>query len=55
MRVQHARADAPVRQQVHEEVRLGEVAGGVDAFQKRTDTMPERPSSEMPERPDTLK
>ena len=54
MRVQDASADAPVGEEVYEEMGLGKVARGVDAFQKRIDTMPVTPSSSMPERPDTL-
>lgn len=51
--VEHTRPDAALGEEVYEEVRLGKVAGGVDALQKRIDTMPVKPSSSMPERPDT--
>ena len=51
--VEHTRPDAAPGEQVDEEVRLGKVAGGVDALQKRIDTMPVMPSSSIPERPDT--
>lgn len=54
VRVEDARANAPVFEQVDEEVRLGEVGGGVDAFQKRYESMPLTPSWLIPERPDTL-
>ena len=51
--VEHTRPDAALGEQVDEEMRLGKVAGGVDALQKRIDTMPVKPSSSMPERPET--
>ena len=51
--VEHTRPDAALGEEVYEEMRLGKVAGGVDALQKRIDTMPVKPSSSMPERPDT--
>jgi hypothetical protein len=54
MRVENTRADAPVGEQVYEEVSLGKVAGGVDALQKRIDNTPVMPSSSTPERPDTF-
>jgi len=53
--VEYTRPDAAVGEQVDEEMGLGEVGGGVDALQKRTDTIPVMPSSSMPVRPDTLK
>lgn len=54
IRVEDARANAPVREEVDEEVGLREVGGGVDALQKRSDSRPVMPSSVTPERPDTL-
>jgi hypothetical protein len=54
VRVEDARPDAPVGEEVYEEMGLGKVGRGVDALQKRIDTMPVTPSSSMPERPDTF-
>jgi hypothetical protein len=54
VRIEHARPDAPVGEQVYEEVGLGKVAGGVDALQKRIDNTPVMASSSTPVRPDTL-
>ena len=54
VRVEDARANAPVFEEMDEEVRLGEIRGGADALQKRYDTMPLTASWLMPERPDTF-
>jgi len=50
VRVEDARANAAMGEQVEEEVRLGEVGGGVDALQNFTETVTPRPSSLMPVR-----
>ena len=52
--VEDARANAPVFEEVDEEVRLGEIGCGVDPLQKRYESMPLTPSWLIPERPDTL-
>ena len=54
VRVEDARANAPVFEEVDEEVRLGEIGCGVDPLQKRYESMPLTPSWLIPERPDTL-
>lgn len=51
--VEHARPDAALGEKVDEEMGLREVGGGVDALQKRSETVPVKPSSSMPERPAT--
>jgi hypothetical protein len=55
VRVEDARANAPIREQICEEVCLRQIRRGEDAFQNRYDSMPVTPSSEIPERPETLK
>ena len=52
--VEDARANAPVFEEVDEEMRLGEIGCGVDPLQKRYESMPLTPSWLIPERPDTL-
>lgn len=51
--VEDTRPDAPLGEEVDEEMRLGKVRGGVDALQKRSDTRALMPSSSMPVRPET--
>lgn len=53
--VEDAGSDAPVAQQVDDELRLGEVGRGVDPLQNRTDTIALAPLSSTPERPVTRK
>jgi hypothetical protein len=54
VRVEDARANASMGEEVDEEVRLGKVGRGVDAFQNFTETVPPKPSSLIPERLVTL-
>jgi hypothetical protein len=55
VRVEDARANASMGEQVDEEMGLGKVGRGMDAFQNFTETDPAMPSSLIPERPETLK
>jgi hypothetical protein len=54
VRVEDAHANASIREEIREEVRLRQVRRGVDPLQKRKDSIPLTPSSLMPERPKTL-
>ena len=54
VRVEDLRANAPVGEPVGEEVRFGQVGRCVDALQNFTEIVPVKPSSLMPERPETL-
>ena len=50
IRVEDARANATMREQVQQELRFGKVGSGEDALQNFTETVAPRPSSLMPER-----
>jgi hypothetical protein len=54
VRVEDSNANASIREQVCEEVRLRQVRRGMDPFQNRIETIPVTPSSETFERPETL-
>ena len=54
VRVEDPSANASIRQQIREEVRLRLVRRGIDPFQNRNDSIPVTPSSEIEERPETL-
>lgn len=52
--VEDVRDDAMVRERIPDEMRLGQVGGGVDLLQNRYDTVAPMPSWRMAERDDTF-
>ena len=55
VRIEHVRRDAAVLERIPDEMRFRQVRGGMDALQKRYDTMPPQASCLMPERPEMLR
>lgn len=53
--IEHMRGDAAVLERIPDEMRFRKVRGGVDALQKRYDTMAPQASCLMPERPEMLR